>query len=86
MLSRENRVILGSFLLFAVSIAGIAVADQRLDVRFADYPLVAFLVFAGLTIVGPQLYLARTDTNVDPPRSSSDDQQPLGPTAVLTNP
>ncbi|MXV61741.1 hypothetical protein GS429_06610 [Natronorubrum sp. JWXQ-INN-674] len=66
MRSLENRVILGSFLLFAAVIVGVIAAERVFDVRFGDYPLLAFLAFAGLTVALPQLYLAKTDTDVDP--------------------
>lgn len=66
MLSRENRVILGSFLLATVVFAGVIVAELWFDVRFDDHPVLAFLIFAGLVVCLPQLYLARTDTTVSP--------------------
>ncbi|WP_436347207.1 hypothetical protein [Natronorubrum sp. FCH18a] len=66
MVSRENRVILGSFLLLAAAVAGILVAEQWLAVRYGDNPLLAFLLFAGLAVAVPQLYLATTDADVDP--------------------
>ena len=66
MVSRENRVILGSVLLLAVAVAAIIAAEQWLDLRYGDNPLLVFLLFAGLAVVVPQLYLARTDAEVDP--------------------
>ena len=66
MLSRENRVILGSFLLAGVVLAGIIFAEFWLGIRFSDYPVIAFLLFAGLTVGLPQMYLAKTDTTVSP--------------------
>lgn len=66
MLSRENRVILGSFCLALIVIAGVTVAERWFGVTYGDYPLVAFLLFAGVTVALPQLYLARTDTTVSP--------------------
>ncbi|SDK04781.1 hypothetical protein [Natronorubrum texcoconense] len=66
MVSRENRVILGSFLLLVVAVAAIAAAEQWLDLRYGDNSLLAFLLFAGIAVAVPQLYLARTDTDVDP--------------------
>ncbi|WP_265110065.1 hypothetical protein [Halosolutus halophilus] len=66
MVSRENRVILGSFLLFVAVVAGIAFADRRLGVSIGDAPLVGYLLLAGVAIVLPQLYLARTDDDVSP--------------------
>lgn len=66
MLSRENRVILGSFCLALVVLAAIIVAEQWLGITDSNYPVLAFLIFAGLTVGLPQLYLARTDTTVSP--------------------
>ncbi|ELY42717.1 hypothetical protein [Natronorubrum tibetense] len=66
MVSRENRVILGSFLLLVVAAAAITATEQWLDLRYGDNPFLAFLLFAGLAVAVPQLYLARTDTDVDP--------------------
>ncbi|WP_207590464.1 hypothetical protein [Halomontanus rarus] len=66
MVSRENRVILGSFLLVPVVFAGVAVAELWLGIPFGAYSLLAFLTFAGVAVALPQLYLAKTDTEVDP--------------------
>jgi len=65
-LSHENRVILASFCLAAIVLAGVIVAEQWLDIRFGSYPVVAFLLVAGLTVLLPQLYLAATDRTVSP--------------------
>ena len=66
MLSHENRVILGSFCLALVVLAGVTVTEQVLGIRYSSYPVVAFLMYAGVAVGLPQLYLARTDTTVSP--------------------
>lgn len=66
MVSRENRVILGSFLLFVAVAAGIVVAELQWGVSVGDSPLLAYLLVAGVAIVLPQLYLAATDDDVAP--------------------
>ncbi len=65
MLSSENRAILGSALvlsaLFFLELwAGFGILEQ---------PLLAFVLFPGLAIVFPQLYLALTDGNDITPRT-----------------
>ncbi|RQG91125.1 hypothetical protein EA462_03775 [Natrarchaeobius halalkaliphilus] len=68
MVSRENLVIVSSFVLLVLALAGIGIVDGATTVALGEYPLVMYLLFAGLTIVGPQLYLAATDDDV-PPRT-----------------
>ncbi|MFP8952089.1 hypothetical protein ACLI4Z_03815 [Natrialbaceae archaeon A-arb3/5] len=67
MLSRENAVILGSLaLLFAVALFVLPVLESVVGLSINDQPLAAFVVFAGLAVVLPQLYLARTDDEASP--------------------
>ncbi|WP_222920088.1 hypothetical protein [Natrinema sp. SYSU A 869] len=66
MLSRENRVILGSFLLAAVAFAGVVVAESRFGITVNDYSVLEFFLFPGLFVCLPQLYLAKTDATVSP--------------------
>ncbi|MWV39746.1 hypothetical protein [Natrialba sp. INN-245] len=59
MVSRENRVLLGSLFLvwLAVTIVGLTGIG-------AESSVLAFVVLAGIGIVLPQLYLAATDDDV----------------------
>jgi len=67
MVSRENRVIGASLaLLFVVVLFVLPVAEDALGLALSDQPLAAFVLFAGLAVLGPQLYLARTDEDVSP--------------------
>ena len=67
MVSRENRVIGTSLaLLFAVVLFVLPVLENPLGLALSDQPLAAFVLFAGLAVLGPQLYLARTDEDVSP--------------------
>jgi hypothetical protein len=66
MIGRENRVILGSFGLFALVVIGIGGLEQALRIPVGDYPLVTFFVAVGIPIVLPQLYLAWTDDEIAP--------------------
>ncbi|AXR83149.1 hypothetical protein [Natrarchaeobaculum sulfurireducens] len=67
MLSRENRVIGASVaLLVAIALVVLPVAEDTLGLALSDQPLAAFVLFAGLAVLGPQLYLARTDEEISP--------------------
>ncbi|USZ70772.1 hypothetical protein [Natronosalvus halobius] len=66
MVSRENRVILGSFVLFVATIGLLIGLEAVLDVGPLDSPLLTFLLFSGFVVVLPQLYLAITDDEVSP--------------------
>ena len=66
MISHENRVIAGAMLLTAAILATLFAAESWLGFRLSEAPLVGFLLFTGVSIWLPQLYLARTDTTVDP--------------------
>lgn len=66
MLSRENRVILGSFLLSGLVFVGVVVAELQLESRVSGSRVLVFVLYAGLFVCLPQLYLARTDTSVAP--------------------
>ncbi|PGF15485.1 hypothetical protein CP556_04635 [Natrinema sp. CBA1119] len=68
MIDREGRVVFGSLLVFVVAVAGSIVVEQQTGVALRDRPLFAFLVFAGIGVALPQLYLAVTETG---PRSRS---------------
>ncbi|APW96559.1 hypothetical protein CHINAEXTREME_01695 [Halobiforma lacisalsi AJ5] len=60
MVSRENRVIVGSFVLLVAAIALLTTIDRYLGVSLDQHPLPAFLVVVGVAVVLPQLYLAVT--------------------------
>ncbi|WP_226040410.1 hypothetical protein [Natrinema sp. DC36] len=62
MIDREGRVVFGSLLVFVVAVAGSIVVEQQTGVALRDRPLLAFLVFAGIAVALPQLYLAITET------------------------
>ena len=67
MISRENRIIGASLaLLFVMVLFVLPVAEDVLGLALSDQPLAAFVLFAGLAVLGPQLYLARTDEDVSP--------------------
>lgn len=66
MLSRENRIILGSLLLFVGVIVTLLPLEDALGTAVLEQPLVAFLLFTGLIVAVPQLYLAATDDDVSP--------------------
>ncbi|WP_246998427.1 hypothetical protein [Halosolutus gelatinilyticus] len=66
MVSRENRVIAGAFLIFAIGFLGLTVAEHRFGVLVDDSPLLAYLLLVGVAVVGPQLYLAATGDDVSP--------------------
>ena len=68
MVSRENRVIAGSFVLFVLAIVGLLALESAIGVAVGEQPLVVFLVVYGLPIVAPQLYLAATDGGGVSPR------------------
>ena len=60
MAARENRVIVGAFVCFLLTVVVVGYADRVLELPL-DGPLVTFVLFAGIGIVGPQLYLATRD-------------------------
>ena len=68
MIDRDGRIVFGSLLVFVFVLTGSAVAERQLGVALREYPVLAFVVFAGVAIVAPQLYLAATDDEV-PPRA-----------------
>ncbi|AFO59430.1 MULTISPECIES: hypothetical protein [Natrinema] len=63
MIDREGRVIFGSLLLVVLSLAGSIAVERQFGVGIWDRPFLAFLLFAGVTVAVPQLYLAATDDN-----------------------
>lgn len=69
MVSRENRVILGSVALLVLAIAGGAALERVLGVAVLEQPLVVFVLLYGLPIVVPQLYLAATGDEDASPRA-----------------
>lgn len=66
MLSRENRVIPGSFLLPGLVFVSVVVAELQFGITVSSSRLLVFVLSAGLFVCLPQLYLARTDTTVAP--------------------
>ncbi|RKD93269.1 hypothetical protein [Halopiger aswanensis] len=69
MVSRENRVIAGSFVLFVLAMVGWFVLENATGIADGDHPLVMFLVLYGLPVVLPQLYLAATGDGGVTPRT-----------------
>lgn len=61
MVSRENRVLLASLAL--VALLAVAVSVTSLG---SGNPIVAFLLVGVVGVLLPQLYLARTDDDIDP--------------------
>ncbi|QSW97767.1 hypothetical protein [Haloterrigena alkaliphila] len=68
MIDRDGRIVFGSLLAFVFVLTGSVVAERQLGVGLREYPVLAFVVFSGVAIVAPQLYLAATDDEV-PPRA-----------------
>lgn len=68
MFDRDARVVFGAFLAFVLLLAGSLVVENLYGPSLLEYPILSLLVFAGLAVVAPQLYLAATDETV-PPRS-----------------
>ena len=64
MIDRDGRIVFGSLLLLVLVLTGSIVADNQFGVALGDYPVLAFLVFAGVALAAPQLYLAATDDEV----------------------
>ncbi|QFU81148.1 hypothetical protein [Natronorubrum aibiense] len=63
MVSRENRVLIGSLLAVWLAVIGIGLTGIG-----AQSAVVTFVVLAGIGIIAPQLYLAVTDADVSPER------------------
>ncbi|WP_290814265.1 hypothetical protein [Halovivax sp.] len=63
MSSREDRVIVATIALFVLSLLILSYAEYAFAVDI-DRPIVAYLLFAGVAVVGPQLYLAATSDDV----------------------
>ncbi|APX97151.1 hypothetical protein [Natronorubrum daqingense] len=61
MLDRDGRVVFGSLLAFVVILGGSTLIEGQFGVSLFDQPLLAFVVFAGVAIAAPQLYLAVVD-------------------------
>lgn len=61
MIDRSGRIVFGSLLALVLILASSVVLEQQFGAGLQDYPLLAFLVFAGVALAGPQLYLAATD-------------------------
>lgn len=68
MIDRNGRIVFGGFLLFVLVLSGSIIVDVQFGLELRDYPLLSFLLFAGMAIAAPQLYLAVTDDDV-PPRT-----------------
>ncbi|WP_254522610.1 hypothetical protein [Natrinema caseinilyticum] len=70
MLDREGRIVFGSFLLFVLVRAGSLVGERQFGVALRDRPLPSLVLFAGVAVVLPQLYLASTDGDTGPTSQS----------------
>ncbi len=66
MLDREGRVLFGSLLAFVLAVAVSVVLEGQFGVSLRDGPVVAVLLFAGVAVALPQLYLAATDAPIRP--------------------
>lgn len=60
MIDREGRVIFGSLLVFVLALGGSIVVERQFGIALRDRPLLSFLLFAGVAVALPQLYLAAT--------------------------
>ncbi|WP_440770083.1 hypothetical protein [Natronorubrum sp. DTA28] len=61
MIDREGRIVFGSLLVFVVALTGSNIAEHQFGASLHDHPVLSFLVFGGIAVVGPQLYLAATE-------------------------
>ncbi|ELY47662.1 hypothetical protein [Natronorubrum sulfidifaciens] len=68
MIDRNSRIVFGSLLLFVLALAGSIIVELQYGIVLREYPILSFLLFAGVAIAAPQLYLAATDDDV-PPRT-----------------
>ncbi len=68
MIDRNGRIVFGALLVLVLILTVSAIAEFQYGFELSDYPLLSFLLFAGVAVVAPQLYLAMTDDHV-PPRS-----------------
>ncbi|MXV61742.1 hypothetical protein GS429_06615 [Natronorubrum sp. JWXQ-INN-674] len=68
MIDRESRIVFGSLLLFVLIVTGSAIAEFQFGFALQDRPLLSLLLFGGVAVAAPQLYLAATDDEV-PPRT-----------------
>ncbi|MFA9503285.1 hypothetical protein ACERIM_10935 [Natrinema sp. H-ect1] len=66
MIDREGRVLFGSLLVFVLAVAVSVVLEGQFGVSLRDGPVVAVLLFAGVAVAIPQLYLAATDATIRP--------------------
>lgn len=60
MIDRDSRIVFGSLLVFVVALTGSNIAEHQFGTSLHDHPVLSFLVFGGVAVVGPQLYLAAT--------------------------
>jgi hypothetical protein len=61
MIDREGRILFGSLLLLVLALAGSIVVDRQFGMAVRDRPGLSFLLFAGIAVALPHLYLAVTD-------------------------
>ncbi|OAQ53508.1 hypothetical protein HTG_08495 [Natrinema mahii] len=66
MIDREGRVLFGSLLVFVLAVAVSVVLEGQFGTSLRDGPVVAVLLFAGVAVAVPQLYLAVTDAAISP--------------------
>ncbi|QFU81665.1 hypothetical protein [Natronorubrum aibiense] len=64
MIDRNSRVVFGSLLVFVLVLSGSIIVEFQFGLELRDYPVVSFLLFAGVAVAAPQLYLAATDDTV----------------------
>ncbi|ELZ15156.1 hypothetical protein C477_18250 [Haloterrigena salina JCM 13891] len=72
MIDRDGRIVFGSLLALILVLTVSIVVEEQFGVGLREYPVLSFLVFAGLALAVPQLYLAATDDETaddDPTRS-----------------
>ena len=61
MIDRDGRIVFGSLLSLVLVLTVSIVVEEQFGVGLREYPVLSFLVFAGLALAAPQLYLAATD-------------------------
>lgn len=64
MIDRDGRIVFGAFLLFVLVLAGSVLVELQYGVALRDDPVASFVVFAGIAVAAPQLYLAAADDQV----------------------
>lgn len=64
MIDRDGRIVFGSLLAFVLILSASLVVEFQFGIELREFPFLSFLVFAGVAVAAPQLYLAATDDAV----------------------